>query len=258
VRNRVRHESEGSYLASISDLMAGVLFLFIAIIVVFAFNLRVREDAASTAEQDLRRQALGPKESRDALLKGLETALRDRGVSVMIDSDHGVLRLPEDSVTFPQGTDHPTPTSRDNLTVLALTMRDLLPCYSAARSSRIDCSGSESHSTLDAVLVEGHTDRKPVIGLARFRDNWELSAARAIRTYHFLIETAPELDGLANARGEKLLSVSGYADSRPADTSDSVDADGHNRRIDIRFIMAPPAPNLEPKAAIEKSLVGAP
>jgi flagellar motor protein MotB len=256
--SRTRADSEGSYLASISDLMAGVLFLFIAIIVVFALNLRVAEDQHTGAEEELRQQAQGPKQARERLLKGLKTALLEAGVSVVIDSDHGVLRLPDDSVTFPQGTDQLTAQSKDKLTKLASILRNVLPCYSHTAHDIPSCPTHEASGMLDAVLVEGHTDRHRVIRLAGFRDNWDLSAARAIQTYHYLVAVAPELDSYLNSRGERLLSVSGYADSRPADSGSDADADRRNRRIDIRFIMAPPSPSLPPKAAAEQAVLSSP
>jgi chemotaxis protein MotB len=257
VRRKPHHSGEGSYLASISDLMAGVLFLFIGIIVVFALNLRLKEDEATAAATDLRRQALGPAESRERLLRHLQGSLQTSGVSVVVDSEHGILRLPDDSVSFPQGKDSLTDKSKANLKKLAEILREALPCYSVSSTGSATCRPEDAASTLDAVLVEGHTDRRRIVYVAGFRDNWELSTARAIRTYHYLLEVAPELATFTNSRGERLLSVSGYADSRPVDTEDTPDADSKNRRIDVRFIMAPPAPELRAKAAVERAILEA-
>lgn len=233
--------------------MAGVLFLFIAIIVVFALNMRVKQDEARQEKESLRRQAIGPLEARMQLLGTLEDALRTAGVKVVVDAEHGILRLPDDSVSFPQGTDLLVAASRRNLSKLALILGEVLPCYSA-NAEHARCSGKRAPALLDAVLIEGHTDRHRVIRLARFRDNWELSAARAIRTYDYLLSVESALDGFANQRGERLLSVSGYADSRPVDASTTPEADSRNRRIDLRFIMAPPAPDLEPKVEVERGI----
>jgi chemotaxis protein MotB len=72
--------------------------------------------------------------------------------------------------------------------------------------------------------VEGHTDRRPVIG--RFRSNWELSAARAISVMRYLVERGVAPDHIA---------VAGYGEFRPIDRGDSEAAYTRNRRIELRF-----------------------
>jgi chemotaxis protein MotB len=74
------------------------------------------------------------------------------------------------------------------------------------------------------VLVEGHTDSRP-ISTSQFPSNWELSTARATNVLRYLVE----------ARGfpAERISAAGYADTHPVDTSDSQEALGRNRRVEI-------------------------
>jgi chemotaxis protein MotB len=74
------------------------------------------------------------------------------------------------------------------------------------------------------VLVEGHTDSRP-ISTARFPSNWELSSARATTVLRYLVE----------ARGfpPNRISAAGYADTHPVDTGDSPEALARNRRVEI-------------------------
>jgi flagellar motor protein MotB len=98
---------------------------------------------------------------------------------------------------------------------------------------------------LDAVFVEGHTDDIPVGTQNRFRDNWELSAQRAIETYKELKSIEPTLDELINEESvdgipQKLFSVAGYGEFRPRKSNDTEEGKQANRRIDLRFLMKTP------------------
>jgi chemotaxis protein MotB len=76
----------------------------------------------------------------------------------------------------------------------------------------------------NAVRLEGHTDSVP-IHTARFRTNWELSAARAIAVL--------ELLNSQYAVPRERLAVAGYADTIPAAPNDTPEGRAHNRRVDI-------------------------
>ena len=47
--------------------------------------------------------------------------------------------------------------------------------------------------------VDGHTDNVPLSGTGRFRDNWELSAARAISVVKFLVSQGVPAERLVAA-----------------------------------------------------------
>jgi chemotaxis protein MotB len=74
------------------------------------------------------------------------------------------------------------------------------------------------------VRLEGHTDSRP-INTARFRSNWELSAARSIAL----------LDLLTNRFGapRDRMSVAGYADNAPVASNETDEGRALNRRVDI-------------------------
>ena len=74
------------------------------------------------------------------------------------------------------------------------------------------------------ILVQGHTDNIP-IHTARFRSNWELSTSRAVSVAHALIA-----GGVLNPNR---LQVSGFADTRPVDTNDTIEGRARNRRVEI-------------------------
>lgn len=74
------------------------------------------------------------------------------------------------------------------------------------------------------VRLEGHTDSLP-ISTARFRNNWDLSAARAIA----LLDIFTTRFSLPPAR----FSVAGYADTAPAASNATEEGRRRNRRVDI-------------------------
>lgn len=76
------------------------------------------------------------------------------------------------------------------------------------------------------VTVEGHADSKPVSG-GRYRDNWELAAARSATVLKILVETS----GLP-AGSFKIVS---YGASRPAALETDTAMQARNRRVDIEI-----------------------
>jgi chemotaxis protein MotB len=74
------------------------------------------------------------------------------------------------------------------------------------------------------VRLEGHTDAIP-IHTARFRSNWELSAARSIA----LLELFSTKFDVSRDR----MSIGGYADTAPVESNDTAEGRARNRRCDI-------------------------
>ena len=99
---------------------------------------------------------------------------------------------------------------------------------------------------MEALLIEGHTDNVPLRDTSRFRDNWELSAARAIATYEELAVRSPPVAGARNDRGQTLIGVGGYGEKRDVASNNTDEGRRANRRIDLRFLMAAPERPREP------------
>jgi len=72
--------------------------------------------------------------------------------------------------------------------------------------------------------IEGHTDSMPIHS-ARFRSNWELSAARSIA----MMELLSKRFGI----DEKRLAIVGFADTSPEASNDTPEGRAKNRRVDI-------------------------
>jgi chemotaxis protein MotB len=77
------------------------------------------------------------------------------------------------------------------------------------------------------VRLEGHTDSQP-IRTTRFRDNWDLSAARSIAMLQLLASRF----GVPVSR----MAAVAYAETLPIDTNETVAGRARNRRVDIAIL----------------------
>jgi len=93
---------------------------------------------------------------------------------------------------------------------------DFLPAIAKLRTSLQNIEGT--------IVVAGHTDNIP-IKTARFRSNWELSAARAVSVVHEL------LDG-AMLDPERFV-VEGHGDAHPMGPNDTSENRSLNRRVEM-------------------------
>ncbi|MBM21658.1 MAG: hypothetical protein CMN87_16765 [Stappia sp.] len=74
--------------------------------------------------------------------------------------------------------------------------------------------------------VDGHTDARPLSGTGRFRNNWELSAARAISVVRYLIDQGVDPERLVAA---------GFGEFQPLEEGDDPEALARNRRIELKL-----------------------
>jgi chemotaxis protein MotB len=131
----------------------------------------------------------------------LEPEIRAGKMQVRMERRGLIISLSQ-AAFFPSGEDAIDPTTFGSLEKVAATVR-ALP---------------------NPVRAEGHTDSVP-IHTARFRSNWDLSAARAIA----VMELLRDRWGIPADR----LAVTGYADTSPIDSNQSDTGRARNRRVDI-------------------------
>ncbi|MHA1527443.1 MAG: peptidoglycan -binding protein [Alphaproteobacteria bacterium] len=77
------------------------------------------------------------------------------------------------------------------------------------------------------VRIDGHTDKIPVGGRGRYRDNWELSQGRALSVVKYLVERE-------NVPPHR-LAAAGFGEFQPIDDGDTPEALARNRRIEFKF-----------------------
>ena len=223
------HENhDESYFASFTDMLVGIIFIFILLLMVVANDFQQATDAVTKIA-----------ESRDKVLREIEQSLKESGVQVTIDTEQGVLRLPED-ILFEFGKYEVNDKGKTALKTLSGVLGKFLPCIAVTnnKSDSEPCNhlNLASKDGLDAVFIEGHTD-----SIGTHEHNWELSAKRAIAVFRELTDSNPLLnEGIKNRNGVPVLNVSGYEARRPIT---SLPENFHlNRRIELRFIMRSPTP----------------
>jgi flagellar motor protein MotB len=265
--NQPGEEDAGEgYFASVSDLMIGILFVFLLMLTVFALNFsesventvprseyeRVEKKRVALQEQNEKlRTALEEaleligkdidyrQRLRIELLESLEKSLRARGVQVVIDTQSGILRLAGD-LLFETGESTYRSEAAETVRILADALAEILPCH-AEGVTFSHCA--ESIPILETVLVEGHTDRQPYRHSTPSESqalNDRLSTERALTVFQTLRQSQPTLDSLLSSEGLPLLAVSGYGQRRPLPNAltDTFGDYERNRRIDIRFVLS--------------------
>lgn len=249
-----RTQGGQNYLASVSDLVSALIFVFIIMLAIFAYQLaRVTSDLASANE------------TRDHILRDISVRLERSGIRVKVVPDQGVLRLSDNAINFPSGQETPNTAHLPNVGRVAQAIAEVVPCFVAderpappmveassaeldgrrpqfcqpsASSGSYDCRETGRRWRLETLLIEGHTDNVPIAAGGRIKDNLELSSMRAATVYRMIRLCEPRVERLQNADHHQVLSTSGYGYTRPA-TDDEGRLD-ENRRIDLRFLMEPP------------------
>ncbi|WP_370462611.1 flagellar motor protein MotB [Pseudomaricurvus sp. HS19] len=232
-------DEENPYWISFSDIMAGLLVIFVLAAIALVLELTQLKEKI---QEDMSELARAEQVRRD-ILKDIVGELNSMKIPVKLSENDTVIRIPNDVLSFRQRSFN-LPDDKRSL-ANALAIGEVI--YKSIRKEN-------RWKYLDTVFVEGHTDRAPYSNQA-IKGNWGLSTFRAISVWDYWNSEMPEgsrLDELKNHVGKKLFSVSGYAETRPVSCSnaspdvdnqdvcprgriDSLESLKMNRRIDIRF-----------------------
>ncbi len=255
----IKHEEEDeNYFISMTDMMVGILFIFIIMLMLFALNLREQTDESNERIEKLKKASEVARlvavklddlrdnvhseintinkanKERSRLLNEIKVQLQKEGLEVQIDDINGVLRLTEDAIRFPVNGALLNINAKANVGKVAHVLNRVLPAYTSCIKSldRLQCEENTSGAKIETVFVEGHTDSTGIDEL-----NWSLSTGRAVNTYREITKISPNLRTLRNRTGNEIISVSGYSSTRPIDARNNGLAYAANRRIDLRFVM---------------------
>ena len=90
-----------------------------------------------------------------------------------------------------------------------------------------DIAGKIPSSINWIIRVDGHTDNVPLLGTGIFKDNWQLSQARALSVVRFMQDSL----GFPPER----MAATGFGEYQPVALGDSADARAQNRRIELKL-----------------------
>ena len=170
IRRRHAHaDQEGEdFFVSMTDMMVGMLFLFILMIMFFA--LKFNEAAVQTKKTT--KTLLSAEDTRTDILQDLQKSLKDQGITVEIDTENGILRLPE-NILFERNRSDFTGRGREAIVVLGRSLGTVLPCYANIPGKTRPITCPDTPHSVEAIFVEGHTDSDGDDAL-----NWNLSVQR--------------------------------------------------------------------------------
>jgi chemotaxis protein MotB len=248
------HGEGENYFVSMTDMMVGMLFIFIIMLMSFALLFRQQTDATQATHtskiehandiegrleelegritkqiERVRQAAL----QRQKLLRDIDSQLRGENLIVQVDESNGVLHLTEDTIRFQQNDANLNDRARQNVGKIARVLARVLPAYvSCAQGQAGAACQNQTNASIETVFIEGHTDTT-----GSDEQNWALSAQRAANTYRELTAVSRELRLIRNRSNQEILSISGYSSTRPIDPANTPAAWEKNRRIDLRFVM---------------------
>jgi chemotaxis protein MotB len=156
---------------------------------------------AQKAEKEARDRVAELLPSMEYLSKALAAEIQQGKIELHLEPRGLVASLRQASF-FPSGGDAVDPSTHESIGRLAGTLRSLP----------------------NLVRLEGHTDSVP-IHTARFRSNWELSAARAIAVMELLAVNFE----VPRSR----MAIAGYADTAPVQVNETEEGRARNRRVDV-------------------------
>ncbi len=211
------------WMATFSDMVTLLLAFFVMIVAMSEVEVKKFEEALSyfsggtgpmnhravTPSSSMTPEEIRKEKSKAEQYEKLLQYLKDNNLEDVVTvhlTERGLHVIITDSVMFNSGE-----------AILIEPSRTLL--------SRL--SGILSTGDIGAVLVEGHTDDRP-IRTARFPSNWELSAARATSVVRYLLEQ-PHV--LAPDR----YTAIGHGEHRPITENTSPALRARNRRVEILF-----------------------
>lgn len=221
-------DEENPYWMSFSDLMSGLLVIFILAAVALIIELTQKTTEIDEGIDELKKA----EQAREDILNEVRRELAEQDIEVLLADNDTVIRIPESTLSFESGENK---IPNDPRVQYAVAQIGLVLHQAITRDERLQY--------LDTVFIEGHTDSDGIF--YRGKGNWGLSTDRAISVWtawQSEIDVTPDYTDLDNVYGQKLFSVSGYADTRRVQLiEDTSQQKAENRRIDIRFTVKKPS-----------------
>lgn len=193
-RSAIHIEDEENYFASMTDVVIGLLFIFIIMLMFFAMRF---QQATQQQDQATQRQKQATEEqievterqktlideltdseaARREILHDLRDGLRREGIVVSVIEEEGILRFPEE-ILFEKSSWDLNAKGSVALRSLARALDAVLPCYTTGSRSRVDdCPNKKARAQIEAIFIEGHADSDPYKNPANGRTIPQMAAA---------------------------------------------------------------------------------
>jgi len=194
------HGTKERWLVSYTDIVTVLLILFVAIA---AQGMKTQVNPPAPPQFPSSAQPQEKPRPRETLLRAAEQ-LKKHGLDLRMEPRGLVISLPQ-AILFPSG--------EDRVIAAALPMISDIAGVLAGLQNKI--------------ALVGHADAVPIHN-KRFKNNWELSAARSLS----LLTLLSTQYGIPESR----LSVQGYGSYSPRNANDTENQRAENRRVEILIL----------------------
>jgi chemotaxis protein MotB len=239
-KNSKRREGEKiDFTLSISDMMSGLLFIFIIILIYFVMEAQSIKNEFSSNRQV---QVEVLRELKKRIEEKLGQLFEDENIKVEFGKGEDSLRLPEQAF-FKSGEENLTIKGKILLKGISGDIFELLHCET---SSIKNICNEMNLLRVKSFFIEGHSDCEPIGSKLseKYRSNLHLSSLRSL---HAIEEMTSEKEkynllDLKNLHYEPVISLSAYGEYRPVDKNDacpekSKELKSADRRIEFRIVM---------------------
>lgn len=208
-----KEEEVPEYWRSFSDMMAGLLMIFILFLTIAMLQLNIQEDLLQDKEEEVNR-IIGV---RQKIVEELKREFENSDLQLNIDPESGAISFSE-GVFFDYDKYEIKDTGRDYL-------KSFIPKYIKVLLS------DKNRDYISEIIIEGHTDTQGF-----YMYNLELSQKRAFEVAKFILsEDFEELSQEENKRLKSILTANGRSFSNPIlDENGVIDAE-KSRRVEFKF-----------------------
>lgn len=208
-----KEEEVPEYWRSFSDMMAGLLMIFILFLTIAMLQLNIQEDLLQDKEEEVNR-IIGV---RQKIVEELKREFENSDLQLNIDPESGAISFSE-GVFFDYDKYEIKDTGRDYL-------KSFIPKYIKVLLS------DKNKNYISEIIIEGHTDTQ-----GSYMYNLELSQKRAFEVAKFILsEDFEELSQEENKRLKSILTANGRSFSNPIlDENGVIDAE-KSRRVEFKF-----------------------
>ena len=222
-----RREEGAGYWISFSDLMSGVLIVFILLFIYKILDYQNNIESKEKMIQDL-------SSTRMQIISMLQEEFEKENIDIVIDPKTGAIRLSE-AILFDYGENN----LKDEGKVF---LERFIPIY-----AKILFGSEEIKSQVSQIIIEGHTDTE-----GDYIFNLQLSQERALSVVEHLLR--PEFNYENKHDLQYVLTANGRSFSETINNEDgSVNADA-SRRVEIKFRLNEEETLMEIQKELEKGL----
>lgn len=229
-------EEESPYI-SFTDLLVGLIFIFLLLIVLLFLEVREEKNEGFF---DVPLPTVSDQEALAQILGTVAENVNKQGSQVTVNPEGNALVLASD-INFATNQRELSISGQATVSQIAQALTQLLPCHASGMVIPVNYNCDEAAPKIDTILIEGHTDRQPRAGTQNDLEiNWEISMERAQNVFSALMNSSPVLYDLRSygSSENRLFGVVGYAYTRPAVVPSVSRNEPRDRRVEIRFILS--------------------